>query len=393
MREAALKIVKTLQDNGFVAVFAGGFVRDMLLGRESNDIDVATSATPQQVLDLFPHSILDGFSEGVIKVITDKVVTDVATLRLDSNASNGRKPDSVEFTNSLKADSRRRDFSINSMYFDPISEELFDFHGGQEDLRREVITTVGDPSDRFQEDALRMLRAIRFSCQLGFRLDFDLSQSCRDLKHLVNNLSAERVRDEFFKILSSDRAKYGIGELIHTGLLQEILPEVSVHRKFAGLHLLALGGVDVETRFASLFLNQFEAADACNRLKLSGAQFHKVITLLEQLDFAHDATNLKQAALVNMMRGKHFPYLAGLQFAQAKAMGLPDHLDFFVAKSKELRTLVLAPPLLDGNDLIAAGLKPGPLFKTMLDWIRREQDSGRISTCEQALEMLFTVHE
>ena len=225
MRDAALEIITTLHKNGYEALFAGGCVRDELLGRTPKDYDVATSARPEEVEALFPKSIAIGKAFGVIGVITDHNTIEVATFRKEAGTTDGRHPETIEFC-AAKEDALRRDFTINGMFFDPISNQLIDYVGGQRDLQRKKIVAIGDPRERFQEDHLRMMRALRFAYTLDFSLDEETDNAIQNMALRIQRISAERIETEFSRTLTeSARPGEALRHLYRCGLLEQILPE------------------------------------------------------------------------------------------------------------------------------------------------------------------------
>lgn len=222
----ALKVVQTLQEKGYAAYFAGGCVRDERIGRIPKDYDVATSAHPGEVEAVFEKTIPIGKAFGVVAVIDGKIAVEVATFRKDIGTSDGRHPEQIQFS-APREDALRRDFTINGMFFDPIADELLDFVDGQADLERKTIRTIGSPTQRFQEDHLRMLRAIRFTHALGFTLEAETEAAIAKMAHLIKLISAERIELEMTKTLTeSKRPGDALEHLFRTGLLQHILPEL-----------------------------------------------------------------------------------------------------------------------------------------------------------------------
>ncbi len=225
-KKAALKVVKTLQSEEFLAFFAGGCVRDRLLGREPKDYDVATDALPEEVEALFPKTIPIGKAFGVIAVIDGKETVEVATFREEMGTLDGRHPETILFS-AAREDALRRDFTINGMFYDPIAEQLHDYVHGQRDLKKTIITAIGNPIERFQEDHLRMLRAVRFSHNLGFTLESKTEEAIRTMSALITKISAERVEMELSRILTdSPRPGDALAHLHRLGLLEHILPEI-----------------------------------------------------------------------------------------------------------------------------------------------------------------------
>lgn len=225
LRQTACKIIKTLQDHGAQAVFAGGCVRDQLLGIEPHDIDIATNFTPDQVEALFPRTVAVGKSFGVIVVLMDGFEFEVATFREDAKTGDGRRPDSVQFS-TMEADAKRRDLTVNALFEDPISGEIFDFVGGRKDLMTKTVRFVGNPNERIEEDALRMLRAVRFAAKFEATLGAEDAQAISDNAWRVQVLSGERIFDEMTKILRLHKPGIWMPFMSASGLLGRILPEI-----------------------------------------------------------------------------------------------------------------------------------------------------------------------
>ncbi len=229
MDENALSIVKVLTSAGYQALYAGGYVRDFLLGIPSNDIDIATNATPDIVESLFPKTLAIGKAFGVILVLINDQEYEVATFRADGNSSDGRHPDSVTYS-SIEEDSKRRDLTINGMYFNPLTNEIIDLVGGLNDLRAKVVRYIGDPTQRIMEDKLRLMRACRFASRLEFEIDSESYKAIFDNASLINEVSVERIGEELIKILSVKNKRRGLELLFECGLLRYILPEVILMR-------------------------------------------------------------------------------------------------------------------------------------------------------------------
>ena len=231
----ASRIVHTLRENGYSAYLVGGCVRDLVLGREPADYDVATSATPQDVMRIFPLTYAVGAQFGVVLVpvrqdspdeTADNYSIEVATFRSDGSYSDGRHPDQVQFSNEAQFDVQRRDFTINGLLLDPETRDVLDYVGGLDDLKRNLIRTIGDPHRRFDEDKLRMLRAVRFAARFGYEIDQTTFIAIRERAAQIHQVSRERIRDEILKMLTEGRAKRAFELLDETGLLEQILPEI-----------------------------------------------------------------------------------------------------------------------------------------------------------------------
>ena len=227
MKETAIGIVKRLRQEGYSAYFAGGCVRDQLMGIPPKDYDVATSARPEQVMQLFSHSVAVGAKFGVVLVLSGEQQVEVATFRSDGDYADGRHPDEVTYTDNARLNVMRRDFTINGLLWDPLTETLLDYVGGQDDIRSGVIRTIGDPGQRFREDKLRMMRAARFSARFMFELESATRDTIQVLAHQILQVSKERLRDELIKILTEGYARRGIQLLETLRLLRPILPEIS----------------------------------------------------------------------------------------------------------------------------------------------------------------------
>jgi poly(A) polymerase len=223
-REVALELARTLKKAGHDAFFAGGCVRDTVLGHTPKDYDIATSARPNEILELFPGANEVGAHFGVIIVARDGHHIEIATFRTDGSYRDGRRPESVEFS-SAEQDAKRRDFTINGLFEDPESGEIIDHVEGRRDLEAGVIRAIGSPAQRFQEDALRLLRAVRFAAHLGFEIEPETRAALHDNAHLLDKISPERIRDEFSRIITSQRRRQGIEQLVESGLLEHFLPE------------------------------------------------------------------------------------------------------------------------------------------------------------------------
>ena len=224
--ETALAIVRRLQDAGFSAFWVGGCVRDFLLGRPPGDYDIVTSALPEQIEALFRRTLPVGRKFGVIVVVEHRQPFQVATFRAEADYQDGRRPGRVVFGDAM-ADARRRDFTVNGLFYDPVSKQLHDWVGGEADLRARIIRTIGAPAERFGEDHLRLLRAVRFAAQLDFTLEADTFAALKAHAHKIKGISAERIREELLKLLRPPHASRGLELLRQSGLLEQVLPEIA----------------------------------------------------------------------------------------------------------------------------------------------------------------------
>ncbi len=407
MQEAfAREIVEKLVAQGYQALWAGGCVRDQLMGNEPHDYDVATSATPDQVRALFgrKRTLAIGASFGVIVVLPDDRSigqVEVATFRSDANYSDGRRPDSVTFS-TAEQDAQRRDFTINGMFYDPIAREVVDYVGGQADLEKRIVRAIGDPVQRIAEDKLRMLRAIRFSARFGFQLDPQTSASIDENASSIHVVSGERVAQELRKTLATQRPGWALDELHRSGLLIEILP--------------ILGAAwDVVAPSAQRMLANCQSAAWLDRFAVAcwavvGAELDKQCELLtvlrEKLKFANEELDAIRFALLSQtMLGDAFqlpwsvtqPIVVHPHIRRAESLlqcrasiGETSRQNVqWLNDKRRLPIDQLDPqPVLTGADLIAADLKPGPRFKELLSGARALQLDGQLSDQESALEWL-----
>jgi poly(A) polymerase len=425
--KTALGVLKRLRKHGFQAYFAGGCVRDKLMHRTPDDYDIATSAKPNQVIKLFKKTVATGKVFGVINVIPKPgTQIEVTTFRTEGPYSDGRHPDKVEFS-SLENDVLRRDFTVNGMAFDPLENRLVDLVGGQKDLKRKIIRAIGSPVERFKEDKLRMLRAIRFAVQLGFKIEPKTLQAINKLHCQIKVVSSERVCDELKKMLLSKRRAEGIRLMDKTGLLKTLLPEV---HKMKGVkqpkefhpegdvyvHTLKclehLGGTPTFTlAFATLLhdvgkpktfmitdrirFHEHErkgrdiAGKICDRFRLSNAEKEKVMFLVDKHMAFKDIEKMRTATLKRLFREPHYAELAELHKADRLASDLDLKPHYYAQrKFKKLSKEELKPkPLINGHDLIRLGLKPGPIFSVILKKAEEAQLEKAVTNKKQALDL------
>lgn len=439
LEESAVRVVRRLRAAGHEAYFAGGCVRDRLMGRPAQDIDVATDALPERVQELFPRTVAVGKAFGVVVVLQDDRPFEVATFRADGRYLDGRRPEQISFSD-LEHDAARRDFTINAMYLDPLDGRVIDRTGGREDLAARRLRTVGDPHLRFEEDKLRMLRAVRFGCQLDFAVDPAALEAIRTLAPGLAQVSFERIRDELAKILVTPRAADGILRMHELGLLEIFLPEI---RAMVGVEqpppfhpegdvfthtllcLRELGRLwfdpehpvrtgappppSFEVALAVLLHDvakprtfvraeriRFDGHDAvgaqmsdeiARRLRLSNEQRERVVWLVaNHLRFVA-VPHMRVSTLRKLLGHPFYPDLEQLFIADT--MGSHRNLDLFQTlhqRRAEFASEALQPdPLLRGRDLIDLGLVPGPLFSTILEEAYTAQLEGRFPDRASAL--------
>lgn len=429
-RTAAAAIVRRLRRAGHEAWFVGGCVRDLLLGRVPGDFDVATSARPEEVAVLFPRTVAVGAHFGVLLVVLEGHPYEVATFRADGEYTDGRHPVSVRYA-TAETDVQRRDFTVNGLLMDPETGRIVDLVGGQDDLRARRIRTIGAAEDRFREDRLRMLRAVRFAANLGFSLDGEAETAIRRHAGSIRQVSAERIRDELTKLLVRSGARRGMEMLAETGLLAETLPEVQALRGVAqpltwhpegdvwdhtlrmleGLDASLDPGREADPRLAwAVLLHDVGKADTrfvdgrgvhfyghvgrgvvlaeriLQRLRVSRAETETILALVrEHMMFLH-VQQMRPSRLKRFLRLPDFSlHLALHRLDCLGSHGLLDDHAFCEEKLREFAETDLRPlPLICGDDLLAWGFRPGPLFGEILRAVEDGQLEGALATPEDA---------
>ena len=429
-REAACDLARKLRDEGHTTYFAGGCVRDALLDRNPEDFDLATSARPAEVLELFPGSNEVGAHFGVVIVKHHAHAIEVATFRTDGSYRNGRHPESVSFA-SPEEDARRRDFTVNGMFLDPADDRLIDFVGGSDDLKTRTLRAIGNPDERFAEDALRLMRAVRFATVLDFEIEPGTWSAICKLAETIEKISPERVRDEFSKIMSSAKRARGLDLLVESGLAAAFLPEVLpmigceqppqwhpegdvyTHTRLmlemlepdAPLELsLAvlfhdIGKPPTQTRDEADGRIRFNGHDAVGaamaerilrRLRYPNQLIDDVAFMVSRHMQFMNVQQMRTAKLKRFMSTETFGMEMELHRVDcASSNGFTDNYEFVQAKEEEFANEPLMPePLVNGRDLIDLGLRPGPEFKDILEDAQTEQLEGRLTSRETALDWL-----
>ncbi len=424
--QAAIHLARRLREAGFAAGLVGGSVRDLLLGRVPSDFDIVTSARPEELAALFEDVRAVGASFGVSLVGIDGFRIEVATAREERNYLDGRHPELVKYTSSLECDVTRRDFTINALWFDPVAGEVCDCVGGIDDLERGVIRTVGDPGKRFSEDFLRMLRAVRFAARLGFELDPATERAIRRLAPRAAELAGERICSEVTRMLCGHDPAGAIRLMLRTGLLEAVLPEVAAldgvgqppefHPEgdvFTHTMLMLEHMVSPEPNLAwSVLLHDIakpetRMVDETGRVRFFGHESAGAVRaggILDRLRFSAADREAVVAAVRNHMRfaavremrpakvrrliaDPNFPL--ELELHRLDCIACHGILDVFVflldqlAERPELRTL--PEPWVAGRDLVAAGCRPGPRFRPVLDEIFERQLAGEFTSPGEAL--------
>lgn len=399
-REFAVEVVAKLREAGYVALFAGGCVRDLLLGHTSKDYDVATTARPEEVRALFGHrrTLAVGASFGVIVVIgsRDAGHVEVATFRTEGEYVDGRHPSNVAFC-TPEEDARRRDFTINGMFYDPLEDRVLDYVGGQTDLTERVVRAIGDPHDRMREDKLRMLRAVRFTATLDFSLDPATADAVRSMSSELVVVSAERIAQELKKMLVDGHRRKAIELAEDVCLLRIVIPELdSLERQGEWATTLKqlelLEQPSFELAFAALLMSlpaKPAVHQICRRLKLSNDETDRIVWLIAHQNDLDQASDLSLAALKRLLAHRYCDDLLQLmRVARTAASASLAPVEFCRKFLAQTPPEVLDPvPLITGDDLVAMGLRPGPRFKSILDSVRDAQLNLQIISREEALSM------
>jgi len=391
-KQVAIQIIKRLRRNGFQALLAGGCVRDMLLGQRAKDYDVATDAQPKDVIGLFRRTLKVGAKFGVIIVLVEDRQVEVATFRTETDYADGRHPGAVKFANAAE-DASRRDFTINGMFYDPLQKEVIDYVDGQADLRAKIVRTIGRPAERFSEDYLRMLRAVRFSTQLGFAIEpLTWSAICSNATKIIK-VSGERISIELEGILINPNRVTGASMLFDSGLAEAVFPGLSSKQRKTAIEVLGQLRKKVDFALAlACFLAGCQtefAIDKCRVLKLSRSQTkHIKFLLVNRGKLLNERMSL--AGLKKILAEPYFQDLYEFQRAIEKAKQSPDRegvvaLSKLRKRIKALGDVELRPkPLFNGHDLIRLGAVPGPSFGQLKEELYIAQLEGKLQTPQQA---------
>ena len=426
LKEGATWVIRTLTAAGYQALLAGGCVRDSLLGKEAKDYDVATSARPEQVIKLFPGALTVGAHFGVVIVRHGGHHFEVATFRTDGSYSDGRRPDSVTYA-TAEEDANRRDFTVNGLFLDPIRNEVIDFVGGRADLEKKTLRAIGDARQRFAEDHLRLLRAVRFSTVLDFEIESQTWAAIVEMAPRIASVSAERVRDELTKILLHPRRLRGFDLLVESGLMGVVLPEILVLKgceQPPQFH--PEGDVFVHTRLMLSLLHEevslplvlsvlfhdiakpaTQTVDDTGRIRFNGHDkrgAEMTDEILRRLKFPNHTITPTVEAVTHHMIFKDVPKMRTaklkrfmarptfedeMQLHRVDCLGAKGDLsnyEFVRNKQTEFANEpLIPPPLVSGRDLIRQGWKAGPELGRILEMIQTLQLEGHLHTSEEAM--------
>ena len=429
LENVARAVVLRLQDAGFTALYAGGSVRDRLMGGTPHDYDIATDAKPAEVQALFRRTFSVGAHFGVIVVLEGRFEFQVASFRADGLYLDGRRPESVTFS-TPEQDAQRRDFTVNGLFFDPIADRLIDYVGGQRDIEARLLRAIGDPAARFAEDRLRMLRAVRFATVLGFDIDPATWRAVGENAKAIHEVSAERIREELVKIFLHPRRVRGFDLLDECGLLREILPEIEAlkgceqppqfhpegdvfkHTRIMlgllpaevsaplvfsvlfhdigkpGTHAVDPGG---RIRFSGHDKLGAEMTESLmSRLRFSRAEIDATVEAVAQHMVFKDVQQMRVAKLKRFMARPHFTDEMELHRVDCTSShGMLDNYEFLRTKREEFASEpLIPPPLITGRDLMVLGLQPSPLFTEILEAVQSRQLEGSLASREEALDFV-----
>jgi poly(A) polymerase len=427
MEKTAREIAARVRENGHLAYFAGGCVRDIVRGETPKDFDIVTDATPEMVQRLFSRTYAVGAHFGVILVVENGFQFEVATFRSDDAYVDGRHPSAVHFS-SPEEDAKRRDFTINGMFYDPVAEKVIDFVGGRADIEVKLVRAIGDPAQRLAEDRLRMLRAVRFATVLGYKIDNQTWAALVANAVSINEISAERIREELVRIFLSPNRTPGWDLLDSSGLMRAILPEIDAMKGCAQPEQFhPEGDVFEHTRLMLQFLpekvsvplvfavllhdvakprtatvdntgrirfNEHDRIGAevteeiMRRVRFSGAEIDATVEMVRQHMVFKDVPKMRIAKLKRFMARPTFEDELELHRVDCEGSHrMLDNYEFLLRKREEFANEpIIPPPLVRGDDLIALGLKPGPKFREILDAVETGQLEGTLRTSEEALE-------
>lgn len=431
LENTAKGLVQRLRDAGFVALYAGGCVRDMLLGLEPHDYDIATDARPEQVQALFDHTFAVGAHFGVIVVHRQGHDYQIATFRSDGAYVDGRRPTGVTFS-SPQTDAERRDFTVNGLFYDPVDDKVIDYVKGHEDIAARVLRAIGDPVARFREDRLRLLRAVRFGAVLGFEIEPATWEAVRGHAADIHDVSAERIREELVKIFLCPSRVRGFDLLVSSGLMQHVLPEITnlqgceqppqfhpegdvfVHTRAMigllpekvslplvfGVLFHDIGKPATQTRDADgrIRFNGHDKLGAemteaiMTRLRFSRADIDTTVSAVANHMIFKDVQNMRVAKLKRFMAREGFEDELELHRVDCTSSnGMLDNHVFLRAKQVEFASQPLIPdPLITGDDLKKLGMRPGPKFREILDAVSNRQLEGSLKSSEEALDWVKT---
>lgn len=414
--KTSIKIINKLHEKGYKAYLVGGCVRDMILGVESKDYDIVTNAKPEDIIKLFKRTVKVGIQFGVIKVIENRFDFEVATFRKDGDYFDGRRPQTIDFSDE-KEDVYRRDFTINGLLYDPINNNIIDYVGGKEDIKHKIIKTIGDPEKRFEEDYLRIIRAIRFASKYNFDIEENTRQALFKLVHKIVNVSKERINDELTKMFNDTNRDIAVLYLIETNILKYIFPGIFKYismKKNINITRNIMVELRNDLNFVStvallftlrIFYRDYNITgitdimidniiDKLKELKLSNAE---ITNIKEIIRVINELWNIKNLSLWQVKRLLRSPYIK-LCMKINKEINIKMNLNYddivssFYQKYDKYKDNLYHETLIGGSDLIKLGYKPGKIFSEILFDIENKQLEAIISTKDEALEYIHKTY-
>ena len=393
-KSTAISILKKLRKAGYQSLFAGGCVRDMLLGSRPHDYDIATDATPDDVANIFRRVIMVGAQFGVAMVMKKDRMCEVATFRNDDSYSDGRRPDSVTFS-TPKEDALRRDFTINGMFFDPVENKVIDFVGGQKDLKKNIIRTIGNPNQRFAEDHLRIMRAIRFAARLNFKIESETFAAIKKFAPKIIDISGERIFDELFKMFTKDSAHFAFSQLYETKIAEHILPELFQNKNQFEISLKLLSLVskfkNPVLNFGAIFfnLNKKQIKKIIRRLGQSNNLLRSLIYFIENNSLWETVDSIELCDFKRLIANPDWILLHKLFRAnEFLKTGKKTHSIRTAKRVNKIDPKLIAPKLfITGEDLKKLGLTEGKKLGSILRKLTDAQLNEEIKSKNQALKL------
>lgn len=366
-------ILNELYKNGYEGYIVGGCVRDHLMGKEPHDYDITTSALPEEVKEIFPHTVDTGIQHGTVTVIIDKTGYEITTYRIDGEYKDNRHPEEVIFTDRLSGDLSRRDFTINAIAYNDVKGYV-DLFGGIEDIKRRVIRGVGEPAKRFQEDALRMMRAVRFSAQLDFAIEENTLNALKENADLIRNISIERIREEFFKLILSDHNER-LDILLNSGMTEHFLPEI-LNKKFDYGKINSLSR-DIVVRLAYIFygIEWGNVKKIMKRLRTDNKSMAAVTLISKYTDYK--ITDLYSIRKLVSLAGENIKRVIEVMCA---VKNCDSEMYFNMLEEIKNDCCSLKDLELSGNDLIETGIRGklvGEALNKALDYVMREPQKNQ----------------
>lgn len=412
-KQIAVRLIKRLRSKGFKGYLVGGCVRDMVMNNESKtkDFDIVTDAKPKDIIRIFDRTIKVGMKFGVIKVLQGKTEFEIATFRKDGEYKDGRRPVSVEFCDE-KEDVYRRDLTINGLLYNPVSDEIIDYVNGKDDIKNKIIRTIGNPFERFSEDYLRMIRAVRFASRFDFTIEKYTWEAVLKYAPNITDISKERIYDELNKILTHQNRNTALKYLYESFLLKYILPEVFNHldgkpeqqRIMNRIFEELPGDADFETVFTSMYIMIYfdrcyqnsipksitkHINKRCRDLKFSNARIKKVLEIFRVSFLIWNIEQFRVWEIKRLLRSPEINQALQLNKIIHKIMKIETNsVEYCEGKLSEYKNTIFIKPIINGDDLLALGIKPGKIYAEILFDVENQQLEGNLSDKSFAVEYI-----